>query len=184
MHLRQAPAATVAPRVGPKPVGWAQIGAAALLGAAGVASLLIRPDAWSENPDYSARVGLGRTGWLAACCLAAAVLRSDRWGLIATWLGSLAAILIVVPLALGDSPPTPVDPGWIRLNIVAMAAYTLGMLALAFGASRIVRAVISPRHARQLLVGVTALMFAVSVGLLYLPPGTNTGPHPAPTYPG
>jgi hypothetical protein len=54
---------------------------------------------------------------------------------------------------------------------VVMAAYSLGMLALASGVSWVTRAVSSRRHAGQILVGVVALMFVVSVGLLFLPPG-------------
>jgi hypothetical protein len=177
---RSAPGA--ATHGGTPPWPWARMVAALLLGAAGIAAMAFQPEAWSENPDYNSRVSQGRTVWLASCCLAAALVRFDWRGLLAAWLGALAALPIVVPAALGGTMAG--DPYWTNLSLLVGAVYSAGMLALAFGARWITGVVLSPGRAQALLVGALALLVAVAVGLLLMPAGPYSGPQPAPTYPG
>ena len=163
--------------------GWARIAAAGLLGALGVASLLISPDLGLDNPTYSSQISLARMGWLATCSLAAVIIRPDWRGFVAAWLGALIALMPVVPLYLSHSPTTAGNAFWIGTSYLVMAVYAGGALLLASGVTRVVVAVVSPQWARRVLVGLLGALIVATVTLLVLPPGPDTGPQPAPTAP-
>jgi hypothetical protein len=163
--------------------GWARIAAAGLLGALGVACLLISPDRGLDNPTYSSQISLARIGWLATCSLAAVIIRPDWRGFVAAWLGALIALMPVVPLYLSHSATTAGNAFWIGTSYLLMAAYAGGALLLASGVTRVVVAVVSPQWARRVLLGLLGGLIVATVTLLVLPAGPDTGPQPAPTAP-
>jgi hypothetical protein len=175
---------THAARLALTPQGIAQVAVAALLGAAGVAVMVVQPDLWSENPDYSARVSLGRNGWMLACYLAAAAVTPGWRGLVSTWIGALVALPVLVPIALSASPTMGQDPFWTNLSILSSAVWALVLLGLAFGAGWAIGRMMPSRGVRLTLVAAAAVVCAVSIGLVVAPAGRYTGPQPAPTYPG
>ena len=141
---------------------------AGLLGAVGVGGLLLIPgDPSASWCDVSGTLlGAGRLGWLATACFAAVLVRPDPRGLLAAWLGALAASFVAVPLYLSRSPTTAGSPFWIGLGIVSVVVQLTIGLGLAFGVIRIVRSVAPPGRARRILLAILAFMILATVPTL------------------
>jgi len=145
--------------------GWRPLIVAGLLGAVGMGGLLLMPGdpsaSWcqvSSNVLYA-----GRLGWLATACFAAVLVRPDSRGLLAAWLGALAASFVAVPQYLSHSPTTAGSPFWITLSIVSVAVQVAIGLGLAFGVIRIVRSVAPPERARRILLAILGFMTLATV---------------------
>ncbi len=177
------PVETTEPLANGSSHGWARIAAAGLLGALGVASVLIGVGLRGDNSGYGMQLSFARIGWLATCSLAAVMIRSDWRGLLAAWVGALIALMPVIPLSLSHSSTTAGNAFWIGASYLLMAVYAAGALLLASGVTRVVKAVLSPIWARRVLLSLLGGLIVVTVTLLVLPPGPDTGPQPAPTAP-
>ena len=163
--------------------GRARIVAAGLLGALGIVGQLITPALGMDNSGYGTQLSFARIGWLATCCLAAVIVRSDWRGLLAAWLGVLVALVPAAPLAMSHSPTTAGSAFYVGTAYLGMAVWVGAALLLARGVTRVIVAAAPPARARRILVGLLGVLIVATVTLLVLPPGPDTGPQPAPSAP-
>jgi len=170
---------------------------AGLLGAVGVGGLVLMPgDPSASWCQVSSNVLFaGRLGWLATTCFAALLVRPDSRGLLAAWLGALAATFVAVLLALSHSTLT----NWgtmgtlpiVAVAVVAVVAVQVAIgLGLAFGVIRIVRSVVPPERSRRILLAIlgfmilaTALILVVADTPALAPTLCVPWPQPAPPAP-
>jgi hypothetical protein len=148
--------------------GWRRLIVAGLLGAVGVGGLLLIPgDPSASWCQVSSNVlHARRLGWLATACFAAVLIRPDPRGLLAAWLGALAASFVAVPQYLSHSPTTAGSPFWIGLSTVSVAVQVAIGLGLAFGVIRIVRSVAPPERARRIILAILGFMILATVLVL------------------
>jgi len=155
----------------------ARLVATGLLGALGVVGQLIKAGLRFDDPAYGDRIGFGGLGWLATCCLAAVIVRSDWRGLLSAWVG---ALLVVVLTAQVRSPTLAYSAFWMGIDFLGFVVIVGGFLLLACGATRLVDAIASPTAAHRILWGALVVLIVATVALLALPPGPYAGPLPAP----
>lgn len=160
----------------------ARLGFAAFLGAGAVLGQLASFGLGGENPGYQAQLSAGRTAWLCAGCLAAALAAPGWRGWLAAWAGALAGTIRVVDQVVASSPTLQSDPFWWNVGVVGWAAFAGVLLAVGQGvvllSSRARR-----RWGRVLPLALVALLAASSAVLLWLPEPAYDGPRPAPTAP-
>jgi hypothetical protein len=160
----------------------ARLVATGLLGALGFVGQLINSLRF-YGPAYGDRIGFGGLGWLATCCLAAVIVRSDWRGLLSAWVGALVVVVLTAPVRCPTFSPGACSAFTIGINFLGFAVIVGGFLLLACGATRLVDAIASPTAAHRILGGALVVLIVATVALLALPPGPYTGPLPAPPPP-
>lgn len=160
----------------------ARFAAAAVLGVAALLGQLVGFGLGAENPAYQAQLSAGRTAWLCAACLAAALVAPGWRGWLAAWVGALAGALRLADAIVASSATLQSDPFWWYVSVVGWAVYA-GLL-LAVGQALVLLASRASRRWRLALpLGLIAILAVSSAVLLALPEPPYDGPSPAPTAP-
>jgi hypothetical protein len=160
--------------------------AAGLLGTLAMCALVIIGDtagAWIAASG--AKAEMGRAAWFITACFAAVVVRPDRRGLLAAWVGGLIAAVVLSPIYLDRSPTTSGSPFYISLMVAFLMVSATAVLTLASWAVRSIRSATAPGSPARILGGVLLVMVLGTAAILAFAPGEETegGPQPAPTAP-